>query len=163
MARETEPAHGGPVSPPVALAFSAVAFVALAIAGLGIASLLLDADVIAVRGLGWIPGVVGMLLAVAGFCVAVWTGVRAEHPSYWTAPVAALSAYLGEVAGVVLGALLSGAGAGAALAAAGAVAAGWPGAVVAGAALVAGWGGVALVRTRAGRPRWPWERDDDEL
>lgn len=154
--------EGGPVAPAVALAFAVVGFVALAIAGLGLTSLALDADVIAVPDLGQMPGVVGMILATAGCAAALWSGVRAQHPSFWTAPIAALCAYLGEVAGVGAGALVSGADAGAAFAAAGGVAIAWPGLVIAVAGLIAGWGGVALVRTRARRPRWPWENDEDE-
>jgi len=30
------------------------------------------------------------------------------------------------------------------------------------AAAVAGWAGVALRRTRASRPRWPWEGDESD-
>ena len=30
------------------------------------------------------------------------------------------------------------------------------------AAAIAGWAGIALRRTRAQQPRWPWERDDEE-
>lgn len=160
MSRDAGSTNGGPVPPPVALAFALVAFVALAIAGLGLASLALDADVIAVRGLGQIPGVVGMLLAAAGFAGALWFALRDARPSFAASAVTALCAYLGEVAGVAIGALASGADAAAAFAAAGGVATAWPGLVVAGAGLVAGWGGIALVRNRAGRPRWPWERDE---
>lgn len=161
MSHDAGSADGGPVRPAVALAFALVAFVALAIAGLGLASLVLDADVIAVPGLGQIPGVAGMLLAAAGFAGALWLGVRVPHPSFATAAVTPVCAYLGEVGGVAIGALISGADAAAAFAAAGGVATGWPGLVLAAAGSVAGWGGVALVRTRASRPRWPWERDDD--
>ena len=30
------------------------------------------------------------------------------------------------------------------------------------AAAVAAWGGIALRRTKAQHPRWPWERDEEE-
>ncbi|WP_238707036.1 hypothetical protein [Microbacterium lushaniae] len=154
--------RGGPVAPAVALAFAVVGFVALAIAGLGLTSLILDADVIPTPGLGQIAGAIGMLLATGGFAAALWFGLRAEHPTFWTALGTAVCAYLGEIVGVAFGAVISGSGPAAGFAAAGGVAIGWPGAVIAGAGLVAGWGGIALVRTRAGRPRWPWERDEDE-
>lgn len=161
MTRETGPGNG-PVAPPLAVAFAVVGFVALAIAGLGLTSLALDADVIDAPGLGQIPGVVGMILATGAFAAALWVGARAEHPSFWTALVTALSVYVGEVAGVAIGALLAGSDPAAAVAAAGGVAIGWPGLVVALAGVVAGWGGIALVRTRSRRPRWPWENDEDE-
>lgn len=148
--------------PPVALAFAVIGFVALVILGLGMTSLALDADVIAVRGLGQVPGVIGMLAAAAGFAGSLWIGVRSPHPSFWTAPVAALAAYLGEALGVLAGAVATGADLAAAVAAAGGIAVGWAGLVIGVAGLVAAWGGVALVRTRASRPRWPWEHDEPE-
>ena len=49
-----------------------------------------------------------------------------------------------------------------AAAVAGRIATTWFGVVVAAAALIAAWGGIALVRTRAQRPRWPWEDEFDE-
>lgn len=157
------PDAGGGVRPPVALAFALIGFAALAICGLGVISLLLDADVIAVRGLGQLPGVAGMLLATAAFAGTLWRGLGSRHPSFWAAPVVALAAYLGELVGIVAGGLIAGTDPIAAIAAAGEVASSWRGLVVAVAALVSAWAGVALVRTRAGRPRWPWEgRDADE-
>lgn len=153
---------GGSVRPVQALAFASVAFVALLIAGLGIASLAFDADVIAVAGLGPVPGVAATTVAVAAFALVLWLGVRGPAPSYRTALWCAVAAYVGYVAGVWLGALLSGAGPGVAGGAAGGVAVSWFGVVVAGAGLVCGWGGIALVRTRAERPRWPWEDDEED-
>jgi hypothetical protein len=162
MTGAPERPESGPVRPPVALAFALIGFVALAIFGLGMTSLALDADVIAVPGLGQVPGVIGMLSAAAAFALALWVGLRAPHPSFWTAPIAALAAALAEAFGVLVGAVATGADLAAAVAAAGGVAVGWVGVVIAGAALVAAWSGVALVRTRSSRPRWPWERDDPE-
>jgi hypothetical protein len=153
---------GGPVAPRLAVVFATVGFFALAIAGLGLASLFLDADIIGVPGLGQIPGVAGMILAGAAFAATLLVGVRAPHPSLWIAAIAAVTAWLGEAVGVVVGGLVTGGDPAAVVAAAGGVAVGWPGLVIAAAALVAGCGGVALVRTRADRPRWPWERDDEE-
>lgn len=153
---------GGAVPPRLAVVFATVGFFALAVAGLGLASLFLNADVIGVRGLGQVPGATGMLLAAAGFAGALLLGLRAPHPSFWVGPIAALAAWLGEAVGVVVGGLVTGADPAAVVAAAGGVAVGWPGAVIAAAALVAGWGGVALTRAHGGRPRWPWERDDEE-
>ncbi|GAA2002203.1 hypothetical protein [Microbacterium ulmi] len=154
------------VRPLVALGFATVAFIALLIFGLGMLSLLLDADVIGVPGLGQVPGVVGTVLATASFAAVLWAGLRRAgaglRPSFLGALWCAVAAFLGYVLGVWLGAVFSGSDLAASAAAAGGVAAGWFGAVVAGAGFVAGWGGIALVRTRAGRPRWPWESDDDE-
>lgn len=145
---------------PVAVALAVVSFVALAIFGLGMTSLALDADVIAVEGLGLGPGVLGLVCASGGFAAALALSLRVPHPTFWAAPIVAIAAFLGEVLGVLIGGLA--ADVGGAVAAAGSVAAGWPGLVIAAAALLAAWGGIALTRTRAQGPRWPWERDDPE-
>ena len=135
---------------------------ALAIAGLGVAGLVLDADVIPVGGLGPLPGVAGMLLALSVFAGVLLWGLRAVPPGYLTAVPCALGAYVGETVGIAIGAAVTGGDMGRGLAAAGAVALGWPGVVVAVAALAAGAFGVLLVRTRGERPHWRWEREDDE-
>ncbi|WES62930.1 hypothetical protein P0L94_10745 [Microbacter sp. GSS18] len=153
---------GGSVPPVQALAFASVAFVALLIAGLGLTSLALDADVIAEPGLGPVPGVAATATGTAAFALVLWLGVRGPARTYRTSLWCAAAAYAGYVAGVWLGALLAGAGPGAAFGAAGGVAVSWFGLVVAGVGLVCGWGGVALARTRAERPRWPWEDDEED-
>jgi hypothetical protein len=155
-------ASAGPVRPAVALGLVVVGFYALAIFGLGMTALALNADVIAVRGLGQVPGVVGMLLAGAGFAGMLWSVLRSEHPSYPPALLTGLAAWFGEVVGVFLGAVVTSGELALAAAAAGGIAVGWPGLVIAAAALVAAWSGIALVRTHASRPRWPWERRDED-
>jgi hypothetical protein len=72
--------------------------------------------------------------------------------------VATVLAYL---VGVLAGGVLSGVDGARIVAAVGAFATSWFAVVLAAAALVGGWGAIALVRTAAERPRWPWERDDD--
>ncbi len=151
-----------PVRPAVALGFATVAFVALLIAGLGILSLVLDREVIDVPGLGQAPGVVGSMLATLLFALALWMSVRRPRPSFLGALSCTAGAFLGYVAGVWVAAVFTGADLAASASAAGGVAVSWFGVVVAAAGLVVGWGGIALVRTRARRPRWPWESDDDE-
>nr|WP_315269618.1 hypothetical protein [Microbacterium lemovicicum] len=151
-----------PVHPAVALALGAAGYVALVIFGLGMTSLVLDRDVIAVPGLGQVPGVVGTIFSAIGFAGGVWPWLRATRPSYGGAGVSAVLAYLGYVAGIAIGGIFSGADAAAAFSAAGGVAVSWFGLVVAAAAGAAAWGALALVRTHAERPRWPWESEDDE-
>ncbi len=155
-----EPRPAG-VTPPVAVVFASVTFVALAIGALGVASLLLDADVIPVRGLGAVPGVAGMLCALGLFAAVLAWGMRAVPPGYLTAVPCALGAYVGEVVGIVVGALVSGADLARGFSAAASVALGWPGGVVAVAGLLAGAFGILLVRTRADRARWSWESDEE--
>lgn len=158
MTNEPRPAG---VTPPVAVVFASVVFIALSIAALGVVSLVLDADVIPVRGLGAVPGVIGQLAALASFAGLLFWGLRAVPPSYLTAVPCAIAAYVGEVVGVVVGALASGADPARGVAAAGSVALGFAGPVVAAVGLVAGLFGILLVRSRTSGPRWGWEDDDE--
>lgn len=157
MTNEPRPAGA---TPPVAVVFAAVSFVALSIAALGVVSLVLDADVIPVRGLGAIPGVSGQVVALSIFAGMLWWGLRADPPGYLTAVPCAIGAYVGELVGIVVGSAVTGADPARALAAAGSVALGFPGAVVAAAGLVAGAFGVLLVRGGPSGPRGV-RRDDD--
>jgi hypothetical protein len=179
MAADATPgASGGPVRPPVALAFATVGFVALAIFGLGMVSLGTGEDVIATPGLGQIPGIVGMVLSVLAFAGGLWASIAragrvdaatpahaddhgARQPSFWGVVWTTAAAFLAYIGGVWVGAVATGADLAAASAVAGRLATTWFGAVIAGAAFVSAWAGIALVRTRARRPRWPWENPDE--
>ncbi len=154
----TEPRRG--VSPPVAVAFAAVGFFALLIAGFGMLSLLSGAEVIAVPGLGPLPGAIATVAATVVFAVTTWIAVRRRHPSYGAVVVIVIATFLAYLAGLAVGAVFAATDAARTAAAIGAFATSWFALVLAAAALVAGWAGIALVRTRAGRPRWPWEQDD---
>ncbi|SFR94246.1 hypothetical protein SAMN04487846_0928 [Microbacterium sp. cf046] len=155
-------ASGGPVRPLVALGLATVAFVALLIFGLGMVSLILEEDVVEVPGLGQIPGVFATAVTVGAFALVLWLGLRAPKRSYWTALWAAVACYLVYVGGMWIGALVAGGAFSIAAEVAGRIATTWFGAVVAAAAAVSAWGGIALSRTRAERPRWPWEDEFDE-
>ena len=155
-------AEGGPVRPVTALVFATAGYVALVIFGLGMTSLATGEDVIETPGLGQTPGVVGTLLSTALFAAGLWTAVRRRPASFWGAAWTTAAAFLGYVGGVWLGAIVTGTDLATATAVAGRIATSWFGLVVAGAAFVASWAGIALVRTRARRPRWPWEDEDDE-
>ncbi|MFT3798128.1 hypothetical protein [Microbacterium sp.] len=152
---------GRSVAPPVAVGFAVVGFFALLIAGFGLVSLYSGADILAVPGLGQVPGVVGTGLATLAFGGIMWIAAHRRRPSYASAGVAAVAAFLAYLLGLLVGAVLAGTDAGLALAAIGGFATSWFAVVLAAAALVAGWACIALVRTRAARPRWPWEHDDE--
>lgn len=154
---------GRGVAPPVAVALATVAFVALLIGGLGMASLLLEEDVIATPGVGLLAGILAVTLSTASFGGLLWTSLRRARASYLAALPVTLAAVLGYLLGIGVGAGLQGTDAALALAAAGGFVTSWFALVLAGAAFVSAWSAVALVRTRAERPRWPWERDDLEL
>jgi hypothetical protein len=152
----------GSVRPGVALAFATAGFVALLIFGLGMTSLVLDEDVIAVRGLGQVPGITGTIAATGAFALSLWIALWRQHPPLSGAAVTMIATSLAYPAGVWFGALLADAALGTAASAAGAVLLSWFEVAIAVAAFVCAWAGIALTRTRASRPRWPWEDPFDE-
>ena len=125
-------------------------------------SLAVGADIVEARGLGQIPGIVATALATAAFALSLWLTLRRQHPSFWGALWAALACYVVYVVSMWIGVLSTGADLAVATGVAGRIATTWFGGVVAASGAVAAWGGIALVRTRAQRPRWPWEDEFDE-
>lgn len=152
----------GPVRPAVAVALATVGFFALLIFGLGMLSLLTDRDVVAVPGLGQIPGVAATAAATLAFAGGLVAALRRPHPSFWAALWIAGGVLAAYAVVLTIAAIATGAALGDAVAAAGGVLASGFAVVIAAAAAVAAWSGIALVRTRAARPRWPWESDADE-
>lgn len=156
-----EPPHAG-VSPVLAWAIAVVSFFALAIMGLGMLSLYTERDLISVPGLGQLPGVVGMGLSVVVFAIAL-RGVLADaRPSYVSSVFLALAAALVHLGGVWGTSVSEGSGSVRATAAAGQLVLGGASAVMVLAALIGAWIGIALRRTGARAPRWPWEKRDDD-
>jgi succinate dehydrogenase hydrophobic anchor subunit len=166
------------VRPPIALAFALLGFFALMIFGLGMTSLATGTDVISTPGFGQFPGIFGPIFAAVAFAGVLWAFLRTPrpasspgndrasqgasgrggHPSFWGALIVAIAAFLAYLVGVGLVAMIVGADPAAAVGTVGSLATSWYGLVVFGAALIAAWAGIALVRTHADRPRWPWER-----
>jgi hypothetical protein len=153
---------GGAVRPIVALGLATLSFIALLNFGLGMVSLALSADIVEVPGIGQIPGIVATAFTTAVFALALWVTLRRQHPSFWGALWAAIACYVVYIVTIWIGVAGTGAGLPVATEVAGRIATSWFGAVVAATAAVAAWGGIALVRTRAQRPRWPWEDEFDE-
>ena len=127
-------------------------------------SLVLDEDVIAAPGLGQVPGIVAIVFATVAFAAGLWAAVRMPA-----------SVVLGRrlddggdassptSSGSGSGAVVTGADLAVAVAVAGRIATTWFGVVDRRRrAACAAWGGIALVRTGASRPRWPWEDEFDE-
>ena len=139
---------------------STVSFFALAIVGLGALSFATDADIITVPGLGQGPGIVGMAVGVAVFAGVEWAAVRIARSLYRSVWVTALATALSHLVAVALCALVVAGDPVTALAVAGDLVTGGASAVVLLAAAVAAWGGVALRRTRAQHPTWPWEEEE---
>ncbi|MFI8632573.1 hypothetical protein ACIGEP_08270 [Microbacterium sp. NPDC077663] len=148
------------VARPIAAFFATIGFAALAICGFGFTSLLTDTDVIAEPRLGQGAGITAMLLAGVVFAATVFGAIRrARYAGAVWVMVATVAAYL---VGVVLGGILTGADPALALGVAGEFALSWYALVLAATAAVAAWAGIALGRTRASRPEWPWEREDED-
>ncbi|MDR6866700.1 hypothetical protein J2Y69_001293 [Microbacterium resistens] len=130
--------------------------------GLGFLSLLTESDIIMVPGLGQLPGIVGMVLAVAVFALTLWMVLAAPRPSYVSTVFLALGTTLAHLGGIWATALAEGVGVARATAPVGHLVLGGGSAVIAFAALVAAWAGIALRRTRARQPHWPWESPDED-
>lgn len=146
----------------LAWVIGAVSFFALSIMGLGVLSLFTEQDIISVPGLGQLPGIVGMGLAVVVFALALRGVVAEARPSFVTSMFLALAAALVHLGGVWGTAVSEGSGAVRATAAAGHLVLGGASAVIVISALIAAWVSIALRRTGARAPRWPWERNQDE-
>ncbi|WP_431805544.1 hypothetical protein [Microbacterium paraoxydans] len=144
------------------MVLASIGFFALAVFGLGALSVATDRDIIAVEGLGQAPGVAGMILAVATFALSLGATLRRPRPSFGSALVIALVTALLHLATVWLAVLAASGDLVIATVVAGELVRGGASAVIVVAAAVAGWSGIALRRTRSGRPRWPWERDEGE-
>lgn len=136
-------------------------FFALSIMGLGVLTLLTEHDLIAVPGLGQLPGIVGMVLAVGVFALALRAVLTGPRPSFVATVFLALGSALVHLGGVWAATVAEGAGPVDATAAAGQLVLGGGSAVIVVAALIAAWVAIALRRTAARAPRWPWEKDDD--
>lgn len=146
----------------MAVVLATISFFALAVFGLGALSVATDTDIISTPDLGQAPGVVGMLAAVVAFAVLLGVTLRTRRPSFVATITIALVAVLAHLAVVWFAVLLGTSDIVIATAVAGDLVRGGVSAVLVVAALIAAWGGVALRRTRAEHPRWPWERDEDE-
>lgn len=129
--------------------------------GLGALSVATDTDIIAVPDLGQAPGVIGMAVAVVVFGLMLWSTLRRHRPSYVATIAISLLAALAHLIAVWLG-VLTGSGIVLATAVVGDLVRGGASAILVAAGLIAAWGGIALRRTRAEHPRWPWERDEEE-
>lgn len=147
------------VRPPVAAALATIGFFALLIAALGMTSLLLEQEVIATEGLGQLPGVFAVAAATLAVGGVLLVALRRPQPFYGIAGLVMVAAVLAYLVGFWIGAALQGDDLALAVSAAGAFLLSWFALELAVIAFIAGWVGVALVRTRAGRPRWPWESD----
>lgn len=146
----------------MAVVLATISFFALAVFGLGALSVATDTDIISTPDLGQAPGVAGMLAAVVAFAVLLWVTLRARRPSFVSTITIALVTVLAHLAVVWFAVLLGTSDIVIATAVAGDLVRGGVSAVLLVAALIAAWGGIALRRTRAEHPRWPWERDEDE-
>lgn len=143
------------------MVLATIGFFALAVFGLGAVSITTDTDIIAVPNLGQVPGVAGMIAAVVSFALVLWSTLRRSQPSYVSTVAIALAAGLAHLVVVWVAVLIGDGDLVLATAVAGDLVRGGASAVIVLAALIAGWGGIALRRTRAEHPRWPWEREEE--
>ena len=125
-------------------------------------SLATDRDVIATPGLPPVPGPLAFGAAALAFAAALWPVLRGERPRYTAVAPVVLVTALAHLVALWIFALFFGADIATATAAVAETATSWTIAVVAGAAAIAGWAAIAVRRTAAHRPQWPWEGEQDE-
>lgn len=161
----TAPNPRGPeptgVSAVLALAMAVISFFALAVLALAILSTTTATEIIAVPGLGPVPGVLGMAAGVLAFALGLAAALRRPRASFRSVPVIALWAAFAHLAVVWIAAAAASGDVIAATVVAGDLVRQGPSLVIVLTAAVAAWGGIALRRTRAQQPRWPWEHDRD--
>lgn len=137
-----------------------IGFFAIAVFGLGVLSIVTDADIISVPDTGQAPGIVGMIVAVAVFAGILYLAVRITHPKFRSVWAISIATAFAHMLAAAIGALIATGDFVNALAVMGELITGGASVVILATSAIAGWAGVALRRTRAKRPRWPWERDD---
>jgi len=150
------------VSAFLALVIGFVGFATLSILGLGMLSYFADIDILSIPGLDWWPAIVAMIFAILAFCWMLWPALRRDPPSFLAVPAAALVTAVAHLIALALAALLSGVGTAAAIAAVSQLIMRGSSLVVLLAAAVGAWVAIALRRTRAHAPQWPWEERDAE-
>ncbi|KDA07058.1 hypothetical protein DC31_01080 [Microbacterium sp. CH12i] len=155
------PAPAG-VSAALATVMATIGFFALAVFGLGALSIATDAEIISVAGVGQAPGIIGMIIAVAVFAGILWLALRIAQPRFRSVWAISIATTLAHLLAVGVGLLFAGGDFVTALAVMGGLVTGGASLVMLVVAAIAAWAGVALRRTRAKRPRWPWEREDSD-
>lgn len=150
-------ASSAQVPTPALVSFASVTYLALVVAGLGFGSLIIDDDVITTTGVSLIAAYVAAgisILAFAGFLVGP---ARRERPSYWFAGSTAIGTAAIHALTLGLAALFSTGDLGIVGGVLSETLTGWVAPMILVAALISSWAALAVRRTAAGRPRWPWE------
>lgn len=150
------------MSPGALTAFATVAYGALLICVTGFVALLADADVVSVAGVGPVPGALAVLVSVLAFAGSAYRALRVDRPVYPSAAVVGAVAAGAHLIGLWVLAALFGSGLGTAAAAAAGALLSWTTPTFFLVAAACAWAAVAMRRTRAHPPQWPWERRPTE-
>lgn len=139
-------------------AFATVAYGALVICVTGFVSLLTDTEVIAVPGVGAVPGALAVVVSAVAFAGSTYGAVRVDRPRYPSAATVAVVTAAAHLVSLWALALLFGAGLGTATAGIAGAMTSWTSPTFLAVSAACAWGAVAIRRTRARPPQWPWER-----
>lgn len=163
MTHDRDPRGAQPagVSALTALTVGWVSFAALALLGLGMLSYFAELDVIPAEGAYRWAGIAAMIVAIGGFAATLAWMLRPPRPSYASAVLVGLVAALLHLIVVALGALFGGEQVVGAMVAVSMLVTQGASLVILLAGVVAAWIAIALRRTRAGAPHWPWEDGAD--
>ncbi len=145
----------------VATAFASIAYGALLVCVIGFVALWSGSAPLADEGLGAVPTMLAGVCGLLAFAGVLLRATQPERPAFTAVIPVAVAAALGHLVALWLLALAFGAGAATATAAAADAVVGGTSLVFLLVAGVCGWAGIALRRTDADRPRWPWEGQDE--
>ncbi|MFE6965774.1 DUF6121 family protein [Agromyces sp. NPDC057679] len=150
----------------VVASFAAALDLALVVCGFGFVSLLLDLEVVGDPSVGLLVGPAAVGASVVTVFIALGVLLRRPERMAGTVIVAAIASWLAFVAVAAIGHLLGSSSAVfASLRFALVLGSGWFGLLVPACAALTASLAVLVARGRRGgmeRPRWPWERDEEE-
>lgn len=146
---------------PMLVSFASIGYLALLVAGLGIASAIVDDDIISTPGTSLIAAYAAAGVAIAAFALLLAGPVSRAKPGYWSAVSTAIGSAGVYVIALAVAVFVSSADLSLVGSVLREVLVGWVVPVVLGSAFVAAWAGIALRRTNASQPRWPWEDEDE--
>ena len=147
------------VPAPALVAFASVGYLALLVSGLGFGSLIIDDDVITTAGVSTLAAYVAAGISILAFAGFLLGPLRRDRPSFWFAASTALGATAVHALTLGVAVLVSNGDLGVVGGVLSEVLVGWVSPLILVAALVASWAAIAVRRTAAHRPRWPWEDD----
>lgn len=148
------------LSSPLLVALASIVYLAMLVAGLGVASAITDEDIISTPGVSIVAAYAAAAAAIAAFALLLVGPVSREKSSYWSAASTAIGCAGIYTIALAIGVFVSSADLSLMGSVLSEVLVGWVVPVVLGSAFVVAWGTIAMRRTEAKPPHWPWEDEE---